>query len=334
MLMAHETVHTPFLSILCAAYRAEGTVGRAVHSVLAQTDGDFELLVCDDGSDDGTAEAAARAAAGDGRVTVIRQENAGTGAARNALAALARGEFLCVLDADDEMLPGYLATMREVIGHAPAHDIYACNAWCVDPNGERSLWHVDRDPDLTLQLRLIDMLRSNGIFVMASVRASTFHRAGGFDPAAGAEDYDLWLRILAAGGTHLYTPAVLGVYHRSPGSLSAGASSQWEATAEILREYATDIRLGAGEREVAAASARRYAAMATLARIQETGEDRMTRAQAFASLAAFEAPVKRITGAMLAAVSPRLYARVVAGRRRAELSRRYAETTSVSSDAE
>ena len=332
--MMNETGRRPFLSILCAAYRAEGTVGRAVRSALAQSDGDFELLVCDDGSDDDTAEAAIRAAAGDERVTVIRQENAGPGAARNALAALARGEFLCVLDADDEMLPDYLATMRDVIGQASGHDTYACNAWCVDPNGERSLWHPDRDPDLTLRLRPIDLLRSNGIFVMAAVRASTFHRVGGFDPAAGVEDYDLWLRIMAAGGTHLYTPAILGVYHRSPGSLSAGAAAQWEATAKMLASYARDTRLGAAEREVAAASARRYAAMATLARIQETGDHRLTRSQAFASLAAFESAGRRWLGAMLAALSPRLYARVVAGRRRTELARRYAEITPVSSDAE
>lgn len=332
--MVNETGHTPFLSILCAAYRAEDTVGRAMRSALAQSDGDFELLVCDDGSDDGTAEVAVRAAEGDERVTVVRQVNAGPGAARNALAAIARGEFLCVLDADDELLPDYLATMREVIGQASDRDIYACNAWCVDPSGQRSLWHADRDPDITLRLRLIDLLRSNGIFVMAAVRASTFHRVGGFDPAAGVEDYDLWLRIMAAGGTHLYAPVVLGVYHRSPGSLSAGAAAQWEATAEILRAYATDTRLSADEREVAAASARRYAAMATLARIQETGDRRMTRAQAFASLAAFESAGRRWLGAMLATFSPRLYARVVAGRRRTELARRYAEATPGSSDAE
>jgi glycosyltransferase involved in cell wall biosynthesis len=95
------------VSVVIPAYNAERWVGAAVRSVLAQTYANFEVLVVDDGSKDGTAVVAE---AFGGPVRCIRQKNGGVSRARNHGAAQARGEFLAFLDADDDWLPAKLGT--------------------------------------------------------------------------------------------------------------------------------------------------------------------------------------------------------------------------------
>jgi glycosyltransferase involved in cell wall biosynthesis len=88
----------PLISVLIGAYNAERYLGEAIESVFAQTYSDIELIVVDDGSTDATAEVAA--GYGD-RLTLVRQSNAGNGAARNRALEEASGEFFAFLDADD-----------------------------------------------------------------------------------------------------------------------------------------------------------------------------------------------------------------------------------------
>jgi len=320
-----ERSEFPTFSIICAAFQAKETVGRAVASVLAQTRADWELVVCDDGSSDATAATARQAAGDDARVTVFSQANAGPGAARNAAAARARGEFLVVLDADDEMRPHYLDSMALLASKMPGCDIYSCNALVRDSDGTESTWLPADTAPVPIQLTLADMLSRNRIFVMATVRTAAFERAGGFDASSAVEDYDLWLRILASGGCHAYTPAVQCVYHRRRDAASAAAARQWEATADLLARYAQDPALSPRERSRAEGGVRRYRGMATLARLAEDGAPDLDRSGAFAALAGYRSLSKRAAGALLAALSPRLFARVVGGRRRRALERRYGD---------
>jgi len=322
----------PTFSVICAAFQAEDTMARAVASVLAQTRGDWELIVCNDGSVDHTARAALAAADGDPRVTVFSQSNAGPAAARNAAAARARGPFLVVLDADDEMLPGYMRSMAALIELAPDRDIYSCNALVRDPDGSESTWLPRGSTPAPVELTLDDMVRRNRIFVMAAVRSSAFERAGGFDPDSAVEDYDLWLRILASGGRHAYTPKVLSVYHRRADAASAYASRQWDATAELLERYARDPALSPHTRTGAERGAKRYRGMAVLSRLAEepaaasdASSAPLTRRQAYAALAGYEGIVKRAAGAVLVTASPRLFARVAGRRRASSLKRRYGD---------
>src|SRR5689334_25256855 len=91
------------VSVVLPTYERREQVVRAVESVLRQTYRDFELIVVDDGSTDGT-EAALRRL-GDG-LRYVRRENGGTGAARNTGTELARGAVVAFLDSDDEWRPG------------------------------------------------------------------------------------------------------------------------------------------------------------------------------------------------------------------------------------
>src|SRR4030095_7898994 len=94
------------VSIIVPLYNKAPYVRRALESIAAQSLSDFEVIVIDDGStDDGAAIVAGYS---DARYRLIRQANAGPGAARNTRIAHSPGEFIEFLDADDEWLPSYL----------------------------------------------------------------------------------------------------------------------------------------------------------------------------------------------------------------------------------
>lgn len=95
------------VDIIIPLYNKAATVARAVRSVQAQTLTDWHLIVVDDGSTDNSAEIIAGFK--DGRIELVRQENRGPGAARNTGIARAASEYVAFLDADDELLPEYLA---------------------------------------------------------------------------------------------------------------------------------------------------------------------------------------------------------------------------------
>lgn len=103
-------------SLVMPLYNGALTVERAVRSVVAQDRDDWELLIVDDCSTDGSRDIVENLLAelGEGRITLIRQElNGGPSVARNAGLAASTGEFVGFLDCDDELLPNYLATMEE-----------------------------------------------------------------------------------------------------------------------------------------------------------------------------------------------------------------------------
>ncbi len=101
----------PQISVIMPAYRVEAYIARAVKSVLEQRFRDFELIIVDDGSPDGTGAIADEFAAGDPRVRVIHQANAGAPLARNLAMARASGKYFFFMDADDWAEPDMLGDL-------------------------------------------------------------------------------------------------------------------------------------------------------------------------------------------------------------------------------
>lgn len=101
----------PKVSVIIPVYNAAAHLRECIDSVLGQTLKDFEVWCVDDGSTDESLEILAEYAAADPRLKVIEQRNAGAGAARNAALAVATGEYLCFLDADDFFVYTMLANM-------------------------------------------------------------------------------------------------------------------------------------------------------------------------------------------------------------------------------
>lgn len=113
------------ISIVIPAYNAAATVGRCLDSLLAQTYRDFELIVVDDGSTDGTAQIISTYAERDSRIRLIRQENAGVSAARNVGLYAARGDLIAFTDSDDAVSPEFLEALLSLYapGVLPVADI-------------------------------------------------------------------------------------------------------------------------------------------------------------------------------------------------------------------
>lgn len=122
--MADPTVE---VSVLIPAYNAATTIGRAIASALRQTESRLEIIVIDDASTDATIATTARLAAQDGRVQLLRQSiNRGPAAARNRGLAKARGNWIALLDADDEFLPDRIGRLV-AWGEQQSADIVADN---------------------------------------------------------------------------------------------------------------------------------------------------------------------------------------------------------------
>lgn len=104
--------HIPCISVIVPVYGVEKWVGRAIESIQAQTLDDFELILVDDGSPDRSGIICDEHAASDARIQVIHKENGGAASARNAAIAVARGEYLFFMDADDWCEPAMLEEMH------------------------------------------------------------------------------------------------------------------------------------------------------------------------------------------------------------------------------
>lgn len=114
----------PLISIIMPVYNAGVLLHTAVESVLRQSFADFELLLVDDGSTDGSAALAHELAKKDGRIRVLEQPNAGICAARNLGLQHCRGQWFTFCDDDDTMLPHALETLL-VLAKSTGADVVA-----------------------------------------------------------------------------------------------------------------------------------------------------------------------------------------------------------------
>ena len=193
----------PQAAVIIPCFNHGRFVAEAVRSCLAQAGADVQVIVVDDGSNDGfTPSACDECAAIDpqGRVRVVHQPNAGLPAARNAGAAIISredwGEYLVFLDADDWIQPLFVAKLHGAIQAAVSADALShakiSHAYCQERLVDRAtgIWAVpDWDP--------VRLIVTNIHPVTALVRRSRFEQAGGFDPTMtrGYEDWDLWLKF-------------------------------------------------------------------------------------------------------------------------------------------
>jgi len=146
--MSPINVGTPAVSIMMPAYNAERYVARAIESVFAQSFSDWELVIVDDGSTDRTAAIAASYQ--DARIIVVHKVNGGEASARNVALGAMHGEYVAFLDADDEWLPGHLATAAAYLGAHTEHAGVYSDGYHVTVDGRRlNLLSTRRRPPVT-----------------------------------------------------------------------------------------------------------------------------------------------------------------------------------------
>ena len=219
----------PRFSVIMPAYCSARTIGSAIESALEQSFVDFELIVVDDGSTDQTAAIVSAYAALDPRVELLSQRNAGPSAARNAAIERARGRFISFLDSDDAWFPTYLDRAVTTLEADPAIGLAHADAMPYnDATGtafrQSALEYYGREGPQAAGAELLEsLLRVNFMTASAvTVRREALERVGGFAlDLAGAEDWDLWLRILAAGfEAALIDDRPLVLLREHPGSYS------------------------------------------------------------------------------------------------------------------
>ena len=127
----------PAISVIVPVYRAEKFLDACVESVLSQTFTDWELLLIEDGSPDGSGALCDEYAAKDPRVRAFHQENGGVSSARNLGLAHAEGQCIAFLDSDDGFEPETLATLWR-LRRESGTDTAGCAHWNVSPSGEQT----------------------------------------------------------------------------------------------------------------------------------------------------------------------------------------------------
>lgn len=132
----------PTFSVIIPLYNKEREIEGTIRSVLSQTRLPDEIVVVDDGSTDRSAEIVQRI--GSPLIRLVAQPNAGECAARNRAIAEARGEYLALIDADDEWEPGFLAEIEAMIGEFPGCGLYCTGFSVVSHDGVFPARGLDR----------------------------------------------------------------------------------------------------------------------------------------------------------------------------------------------
>ncbi len=126
----------PFFSIIVPVYNVKNYLMECVNSVLKQGNHDWEMILVDDGSTDGSGEECDSFAQMDARISVIHQFNQGLAGARNSGIKQAVGRWLLFLDSDDFILPGFLEELQHQIIENKGFEVYIGNYIIVDVKGQ------------------------------------------------------------------------------------------------------------------------------------------------------------------------------------------------------
>lgn len=217
----------PTVSVLMPVYNGERYLREAIDSILAQSFSDFEFVIVDDGSTDGTG--AILDGIDDPRLRVIANErNMGVTKTLNVGLEAVRGRYIARIDADDIAHPERLAEQVAFMEANPGVVLLGSGHVSVDDDGNE-VERVAR-PMADAEFRWTALLYSPVIHPSVMFRADLTGEGGlRYDEHADAEDYDMWIRMLAAGeGARLGRPLV--TWRRHAGAIGVARRQQQMAT--------------------------------------------------------------------------------------------------------
>jgi glycosyltransferase involved in cell wall biosynthesis len=227
----------PDVSVVIPTHNRRHLLGQAVRSALGQTDVEIEVLVVDDGSTDGTADAVARFR--DDRIQLIRHPRPrGVALARNAGAEAARAAWVALLDDDDLWAPDKLSRQLAAASAADAGWVYA-GVVEVDADVRPLGGGPPPSPETLLSgLRRRNLMPAGSSNVV--VRSDVLSSSGGFDPGLRhLADWDLWLR-LAALGPPACVPVPLVAYRLHPGQATLDTTGMLAEASVLEARHGAD----------------------------------------------------------------------------------------------
>jgi len=191
---------SPVVSVVMPVYNCERYVAEAVESILAQTFADFEFLIVDDGSTDGSLAILRRYAGQDSRIRVISRPNTGIVGALNEMLDLARGEFVARMDADDISSP---ERFDRQVAYLRAHPkVVAVSSWVLWVDNELCPIREMCTEETHERIDEAHMRAETGQMShpAAMLRTDSIRRVNGYSvDYCCAEDFDLWLRLAEIG---------------------------------------------------------------------------------------------------------------------------------------
>lgn len=227
------------VDVIIPAYNGARYLPYALDSVIAQTFGDWKIVLVDDGSTDNTAEVVAPYAARLGeRLAYIRQANAGVSAARNRAIRASDAEFIALLDADDVWRPERLAeTVRAFREHPEAGIVYS-GLTLMDAEGREGQTYTGTKANETAKVAPLIYSREIHLpCVTVSVRRRCVEEAGLFDESMRAtEDRDLWFRV-ALKYDAVFVPKSLAYYRVTADSASRDPEKMMRGQEWFLRKH-------------------------------------------------------------------------------------------------
>ncbi len=239
--MRNDALHSaPTVSVVLPFFNAASTLGQAIASIREQTFADWELIAFDDGSEDGSAAIAARAASEDPRIRLVSSSHVGIVDALRRGCAEAGGTYIARMDADDRAYPERLAAQVALL---EAHEAMALcgtrirmTGTAIGPGRRRyEAWinHLVRPEDLARDL-FIECPLPHPTFMM---RRQAYQAIGGYQDHGWAEDYDLVMRFWRTGCPLGKVPRCLLDWHDRPGRLSMTSSRYGEGQFRKLKRH-------------------------------------------------------------------------------------------------
>lgn len=244
--------HTPLISVVIPAYNAAAYLPATLDSVLLQNFSNYEIIVVNDGSPD-TPELEKALQPYFGKLRYIKQENRGPSSARNTGIRAARGKYVAFLDSDDIWLPKHLANQMAMLESNPSLGLVYANG--VQIRDERPIGvSFDRTPQ-SLPVNFDSLLREQSTVNTSSavVSRDALVKAGMFDEQfRRCEDYDLWLRLAAAGVRMTFTREIQ-IAHRPANGLAASGDLMKQALIAVYQKTLATQKLTEEQTAVARA---------------------------------------------------------------------------------
>jgi glycosyltransferase involved in cell wall biosynthesis len=205
----------PTVSVVMSVHNGEKYLREAVDSILNQTFRDFDFIIIDDGSTDRSKEILEKYATKDSRVHLISRENRGVPKSLNEGIALAQGELIAIMDADDISLPNRFARQIAYLRDHPQVAVVGSSVIYINTRGQKLF--VRHMPENHAEICQAHLMGYGGMIFHPSaiLKRSALDFVGGYDKSFRyASDYDLWCRIAVKYElANLQIPLLLKRYH-------------------------------------------------------------------------------------------------------------------------